>query len=211
MDVLNDPVFSINTIEFVTVANEYCKFIEGCEDLSLSEFVDRAHKILPLLYLKGTLLPIVDDSNEEFSEKSVTEAEYNAICEMLTLKFAAYDTFEEIYDRLRQQNDEPVQLSIAENITDIYQDIKDFIMQYRIGINDVMANAIWECRQAFEQYWGQRIVNIMRVLHHLKYVIIDLDDDIENQPDSNHDNKTINSDTKNWIISKMQKEYGDEG
>jgi hypothetical protein len=207
MDLLHDPVFSVNTIEFVTVANEYCKFIENAEELSLTEFVDRAHRLLPLLYLKGTLLPVIEDSNEEYAEKSVTENEYNAICESLLKKFGSFDAFEEIYDRLRQENDEPIQLSLAENFADIYQDTKDFIMQYRIGINDVMANAIWECRQSFEQYWGQRIVNIMRVLHHLKYIVVDL----EQGDQIPIDEKETNQDTSNWIISRMQKEYGDEG
>ncbi len=210
MDLLNDPVFSKNTIEFVTVANEYCKFIENSDELTLSDFVDRAHRLLPLLYLKGTLLPVIEESNEEYNEKSVTETEYNTIRENLSSKFGSFDIFEEIYDRLRQQNDEPVQLSLAENFTDIYQDTKDFIMQYRIGINDVMANGIWECRQAFEQYWGQKIVNVMRVLHHLKYVIIDLDDTPTIQQDIDQEIKTKKSDSENWF-SRMQKEYGDEG
>jgi hypothetical protein len=210
MDILNDPVFSKNTIEFVTVANEYCKFIETSDELSLTEFVDRAHRLLPLLYLKGTLIPVVEEPEEQFNEKSLTEQQYNSIFEHLAKKFGTFDAFEEVYDRLRQQNDEPVQLSIAENLTDIYQDMFDFIMQYRIGINDIMYGAIWECRQSFEQYWGQRIVNILRVLHYLKYVIADLENETDIQPEIKNKTNDGKKDTSNWFISKMQREYGDE-
>ncbi len=43
----------------------------------------------------------------------------------LLSKFGEHNTYDEIFDPLRQENDEPAQLSISESITDIYQDIKD--------------------------------------------------------------------------------------
>jgi hypothetical protein len=211
MEENSNPVYSQNAIEFVAVANEFCKFVEGAGELSLSNFVEISHKILPLLYLKGTMLPEISESFEEFNEKFVTEDGYTFIQQILLDKFGPYNDFDEIYDPLRQENDEPVRLSMAEHFADIYQDIKDFIMQYRDGTNEIMANALWECKQAFEQYWGQRIVNVQRVLHHLKYTVVDLDSGAENndinQPgDPDYDN----IDTSSWPISRMQEGYEDE-
>ncbi len=203
MEGLDSPVYSRDVIEFVTVANEFCKFLESAESRNLKDLIDKAHRLLPLLYLKGTMLPKVEDSYEEFNEKFVTENDYNYIREMLQVKFGKHDSFDEIYDPLRQENDEPAQLSVGESIADIYQDIKDFIMQYRVGTEEIMFNAIWECKQTFEQYWGQRIVNTLRVLHHLKYVVVELDE--ENTGESTGDEFDYNSvDTSNWLISKMQ-------
>jgi hypothetical protein len=206
-----NPVYSQQAIEFIAVANEFCKFVEGAGEISLSNFVEIAHKILPLLYLKGTMLPEISESFDEFNEKFVTEDDYTFIQQMLLEKFGPYNDFDEIYDPLRQENDEPVQLSMAEHFADIYQDIKDFIMQYRDGTNEIMSNALWECKQAFEQYWGQRVVNVQRVLHHLKYTVVDLDavpedTDVNQADDFNYDN----IDTSNWLISRMQEEYEDE-
>ena len=205
MEGLSSPVYSKNTIEFVTVANEFCKFIEGAEELSLVQFVDTAHRLLPLLYLKGTLLPAIEESYEEYNEKFVTESGYASLQEMLVVKFGEHNTYDEIFDPLRQQNDEPAQLSIAESLADIYQDIKDFIMQFQVASEEVMLNAIWECTQTFEQYWGQRIVNVLRVLHHLKYTVVDLD---TNSDENQGESGSVNS--SDWLISKMQDNYNDE-
>jgi hypothetical protein len=204
MEVFDSPVYSRDVIEFVTVANEFCKYLENSGDVSLTDFVNTAHRILPLLYLKATLIPVVEESYEEFNEKFVSEDDYNFIQNNLLGKFGEYNTYDEIYDPLRQENDEPVQLSLAENFADIYQDLKDFLMQYRSGTNEIMQNAVWECRQAFEQYWGQRVVNALRVLHHLRYYIVDLDSEKTDQE------KEINVDTKNWFISRMQEDFRDE-
>lgn len=211
MEENTNPVYSQHAIEFIAVANEFCKFVEGAGEISLSNFVEIAHKILPLLYLKGTMLPEISESYEEFNEKFVTEDDYTFIQQKMLEKFGTYNDFDEIYDPLRQENDEPVQLSMAEHFADIYQDIKDFIMQYKDGTNEIMANALWECKQAFEQYWGQRIVNVQRVLHHLKYTVVDLDTDPEDNDVNQAGNFNYdNIDTSNWLISRMQEGYEDE-
>ncbi len=212
MEEQSSPVFSRNVIEFVTVANEFCKFIESSQNISLANFVEMAHKILPLLYLKGTMLPDFEESYDAFNEKFITEDAYKYIENNLLAKFGEHNYFDEVFDPLRQENDEPAQLSMAEYIADIYQDIKDFIMQFRDGTQEVMINALWECRQAFEQYWGQRTVNILRVLHHLKYVVVELNSEQETTATGNEagDFDYNNIDTTNWLISRMQEGYSDE-
>lgn len=210
MEGLENPVYSREVIEFVTVANEFSKFLEASAELPLSDFVDKAHKILPFLYLKGALLPHIEEAYEEFNEKYITEEDYNYIQNILIDKFGDHNFYEEVFDPLRQENDEPAQLSLAENFADIYQDITDFLMQYRVGTDEVMLNAVWECQQAFEQYWGQRLVNALRVLHRLKYVVVDLDKE-ETLNKSKSDDFDYNKiDTSNWLISRRQEDFDNE-
>ena len=78
-----------------------------------------------------------------------------------------------------QYSEEALEASISENIADIYQDLKDFILSYRIGTLDVMNYALGECRTNFQQYWGQRLVNGLRAIHSLVYGISDLDETVE--------------------------------
>jgi hypothetical protein len=209
MEGFTGPVYSKNTIEFVTVANEFTKFIEASEQISLTDFVDTAHRLLPLLYLKGTLLPADIEAFEEFNEKFVTQEDYNYVQRILLAKFGEHNFYDEVFDPLRQENDEPVQLSIAESMADIYQDIKDFIMLYQMESDEIRMNAIWECRQTFGQYWGQRIVNVLRVLHHLKYTVVELEEEeIQSDTDSSKDYGNI--DTSNWLISRMQDDFNNE-
>ena len=64
MEKEENPIYERNTLEFVTVALEYCTFVETAGNTGLFDFVDKATKLLPLLYLKASLLPEVESEEE---------------------------------------------------------------------------------------------------------------------------------------------------
>ena len=68
---MDERIYSKNIIEFVTVSAEYCAFIERTPELEKEEFVDKIIKILPLLYLKATLLS--PEEPEEINPALVSE------------------------------------------------------------------------------------------------------------------------------------------
>lgn len=63
----------------------------------------------------------------------------------------------------------PISASISEDLTDIYQDIKNFITIFERGITENMNDALYVCMENFKAYWGQKLVNVLRALHSLKY------------------------------------------
>lgn len=168
-------VYSKNVIEFATVANEYCAFIETVDSYRRKDFITRLQKLFPLIYLKALLLPEPDnDMSDDAPEKFLSEEDYNFIRHKLEHKFGQYDAYQEVFDPSMQYSEEAIETTISENVADIYQDLKDFVLAYRIGTVDVMNDALRECRTNFEQYWGQRLVNGLRALHNLVYGISDL-------------------------------------
>ena len=62
-------------------------------------------------------------------------------------------------------------------MADIYQVVKDFVCQFRSGLNETMHDALAQCREHFMGYWGQTLVNTMRALHEVKYNNNDEDED----------------------------------
>ena len=72
MEKEENPIYERNTLEFVTVALEYCTFVETAGNTGLFDFVDKATKLLPLLYLKASLLPEVESEEETELELSVS-------------------------------------------------------------------------------------------------------------------------------------------
>lgn len=196
-------VYSKNVIEFVTVANEFCLFIESTDSISREDFVSKIQKILPLLYLKATLIPKIESTFEEVNEKFVTEEEWNLVHKKLATKLGKFDDYLEVFDPLMAESDKPIVASISENLSDIYQDIKDFLMLYRIGTLEYMNDGLWECYENFLNYWGQKLVNVLRAIHNIRYnVELNEEDEFINL----QENKDINTD--DWIISKRHKEYG---
>ena len=49
-------IYTKNTIEFITVAKEYCAFVEDADKLSKKDFLFQTQKLLALLYLKTSIL-----------------------------------------------------------------------------------------------------------------------------------------------------------
>ncbi|MCK4664974.1 MAG: DUF5063 domain-containing protein [Bacteroidales bacterium] len=159
-------IHSKNLIEFVTIAIEFCYFVENIRDYDKTEFIDKSIKLLPLLYLKAALLPEVEIHSHDLVEKFVTEEEWETISNDVSFLMGENNIYNEIYEPLEKEND-IVNSSISENFADIYQDVKDFICLYNIGTEDIIIDAIRECNSTFKQYWGQRLVNLLRILHTL--------------------------------------------
>ena len=63
------PVYSRDVMELVTVAVEYCAFLEKTEERTRMDFVDTMMKLLPLLYLKAALLPKYETSASRSSSR----------------------------------------------------------------------------------------------------------------------------------------------
>ncbi len=168
--LFSDVVYSRNVIEFATVANEFCTFTESANEMPRKDFLGKLQKLLPLLYLKASLLPVIDEQDvEEAPEKFVTENDYVFILKKLSSKMGEFDSYPEIFEPGTPLGEANVEANISENVSDIYQDLKDFILSYRIGTVEVMRAALWECRNNFEQYWGQKLVNGLRAVHQLVY------------------------------------------
>ncbi len=161
-----EVIFSKKVIEFITVANEYCLFIEKTEGYPREDIIDYMLKICPLIYLKGALLPECDEDDFEIAERYVTEEHWEAVFKPLQSKFATDDLYH--YAKQNDQGEYIVQeASIADNLSDVYQDLKDFIMLFQKGSIAAKQNAVAECRSLFETHWGLKIISAHRALHQI--------------------------------------------
>lgn len=165
-----NTVFSLQVIEFVAVSKELCGFLENAARFETRDFIIKLHRFLSILYVKALALPGVDRISDDGNEKFVTELDWILVRDNVNEKLGAYDSYLDFFDHMMQETSEPVTCSVSENIADIYQDLKDFISLYQVGIPDVMNDGLYECRQNFEQYWGQRAMASIRRIHHAIFV-----------------------------------------
>ena len=164
MDNTGEPVYSRNVVEFVAVANEFCKYAERSAELKGDELLKILQRILPMMYIKVSLLPATEPFFEDGNEKFVTESDWVRIHAALREKFGTADDYLEVFDERINDSEGPVISSVSENMADIYQDIKDFLLLYQTGTPEVMNDALWECKMNFENFWGQKLVNSMRAI-----------------------------------------------
>lgn len=167
--MMNQQVYSKDIVEFVTVGVEYCSLVERATETERKEFTLKLVRILPLLYLKATLLPGEEYDETDQLENYVTEEHYEYLREVMAKLLGAGDDYLEVFEADMAYSETPLAASVSEGLADIYQDIKDLLEIYRIGNEELSQLAIARCRRNFVTYWGQKLVNVMRPLHALTF------------------------------------------
>jgi hypothetical protein len=162
-----DRSISKNVLEVITIANEICLFLEEIEKYDKQYIYLYLQKILPLLYLKGALMPYVDPVTDEIVERFVNQEEWQNIYNALKNKITSDDSF--IFIDYTSKNNETEAGSISELLADIYQELKDFLLLYQKNTSTARQNAVHTCREMFEEYWGVRLMNVHKAIHMLLY------------------------------------------
>jgi len=145
-----------NIAEFITVSAEFCAFINKCEKFLRIDFIDKSIKILTLLYLKASMIDVVED-------------EHNEIHALVAEKIGSHEAYFDIVDSVGYDSNESVNVSITECYADIYQDIMNFVMLYRDFDDDERVVAVADCIANFKTFWGTRALRLISELHLIKY------------------------------------------
>jgi len=172
-------VYSKNVIEFVTVAAETCLILEHTTEFSRTDFIQKSVKILPLLYLKASLIEIPATVFDDEPEHFVNEEDYQFVREQLEQLLGPDDSYLEVFHPDMAISDTPIAAFVSENLADIYQELKDFAANYQLGDIDIMNDALAACLVAFGEHWGQKLLNALRALHALRFSDSFGDDEVE--------------------------------
>ncbi|GHV09921.1 DUF5063 domain-containing protein [Bacteroidia bacterium] len=166
---MEEIVFSKYTVDFARVALEYCVFVEKVKDSDKKTFVDNMTKVLPLLYLKVSIIPNIEENYESDLPNKVDENLYAQVEDNLGELLGEDDLYLETFHPDIKLSDSPVAVKISEDLADIYQDLGNFIAIFKNGQKETMNDALILCIENFKKYWGQRLVNASRALHFIKY------------------------------------------
>ena len=164
-----NTVYSQNVIEFVTVAVETCIFLERTAEYSRADFVVKSTNLLSLLYAKTLLVAVPETLLDDAPERFVTEDDYRFVKERIETLLGNDNIYLEVFHSQIKYSDTPIAAFISEDLADIYQELKDFAANYRIGVADVMNDALVLCLESFAEHWGQKTLNALRALHALRY------------------------------------------
>jgi hypothetical protein len=162
-------VYSPAVIEFVTVVAETCIFLENATEQTREEFIDRSVKLLPMLYLKASLVKSPEPVFDDIPERFVSEEDYLFVKEQVEQLLGADDSYLEVFHPDMALSDTPIAAFISEDLADIYQEIKDFAANYQTLETENMNDALVNCIEAFRLHWGQKTLNALRALHSIRY------------------------------------------
>jgi len=173
MNIQDDYIGAIN--RFGLIAQQYCFFLDSRSALDKSEFVLGLYRMLPELIAEGSRLPLVsfrDDESEEqeatirriLAETEMRQQEWEQLYDSLKEKLGDWDLYWMVFDP--RTDNEAIRGSLADDIADIYRDLKDGIgLQERDKVP--ACEIIFEWRFGFTSHWGQHAVNALRTIHFL--------------------------------------------
>lgn len=169
-------IYAHDTIEFATVAVRFCQTLEQVRELSLRDFVGQMLKIVPLLYLKAQLLPFPESEGDMLPAPQVSEEDYNYVLMGVKQLLGDADEYLAVTDPEDLHTEDTKWQSVAEHLADAYQPVRNFLAVYQDGVEENMTDALWSLCEDFREYWGQAVVDALRVLHRIN---LKLDNDEE--------------------------------
>lgn len=134
---------------FYISALQYCSLIENWNKKNIKS----KSLITSLfdLYSKALYLPEIEPKDTAALDFDISVPK---------IDFEQYDHYWEIFNPYHL--DEPLEVSLSDDIIDIYRDIKRGLILYEKN-KDI--EAIWQWRFNFEIHWGNHVVDAIRALH----------------------------------------------
>ena len=164
----NTSKISPNSIAFIGLANEYCTTLANAQQYEQAEFVDSMLKLLPRIYISATDISIGNEP-EAYIEPYLDEDYYESVRHHVEMVMGPDDIYLEVFEADMKYSDTPISASIAEGLTDIFQDLFNFVNNVKDTPQEQISDYVAVCKENFETFWGQRLCNVMKALHDIKY------------------------------------------
>ena len=165
-------IYSQKTLEFIQVASEYCKVMEHSREFEQHDFIDVMRNLLPMVYLKISLIGEVEET-DGFNEPKVTEEDYNYVRSGVANILAEKDDYLDVFVEDFKYSEQPILCTISENLADIYQALRNLLEVYRSNYEEAMQVALYDAIEDFKLYWGQTLLNALKALHDARFAVKD--------------------------------------
>lgn len=166
MENIDKHIYRRDVLDFVTVATEFCRQLEQCEGSERGEFARMLQQMLPMLFLKATMVEEVEES-DGFIEDIVTEDDYEYIRTQIRIILRDADDYLDVFCENFRYSDAPVFCTVSESLADCYQPLRNMVEAFRRGYDEAMEVAIYECLADFRNSWGQQLLGALRAVHEL--------------------------------------------
>lgn len=144
--------------QFRRHAQRFVSLVERGAALPTRSFLIEVATALAELCAMALTLP---DVEPETRTKPDVEIAAPSVVETLKSRLGHADRHWEVFDPT--QKDEPVQGSLAEDIANIYGDLKQGLLLTAHGAS--ISEVLWHWRQAFITHWGMHATGAMRAIY----------------------------------------------
>ena len=160
-------VYAPEVLEFVRSANEYCQWLEEADQMQALTFIKSSLGVLSKVYHHAVSVEETEPLLEGGNEKFVTEQDWSSVYQKVLHLLGSHNEYLRIAEDEEFDRSDLVTHHISDDLANIYPDLKDFTLQYRQGIEEIMNDAVWEVMDNFEHYWSNKLLHALQALNTL--------------------------------------------
>lgn len=165
---MENIIFSKYTIDFTRIAIDYCILVENTKKIEKKTFVNNMTKVLPLLYIKISIIPEIQEYYKSNLEKKMNKNYYFQVENNISKLLSNDNLYLETFHNDIHLSNIPIVTKISENLANLYQELGNFIVIFKNGHKETMNDSLKLCIENFKKYWGQHLVNSLKALHSIK-------------------------------------------
>jgi len=162
-----------NIKDFLIVAKEFCHTVDQRSKISRIQFFQALYPSIAALLKFGSeitgyeYLKISKNNLDEDSKK------WKVLYSSLGKKFGKYNQYREIFDPYDSGEKEAIYGSLADDIADIYGDIKPGLEIWSKASTKIRLQIISNWRFQYEIHWGEHGTSALRALYFILFRIVD--------------------------------------
>jgi hypothetical protein len=160
-----DPIRP-SAVEFVAAARRFVAVVDGREGMSAEEFLLTLHPLLAELTFRASVLPDVW-SDHDSPEDRMTHDDWSRLFRSLSDYLGDRDVYWQVFDPVELGGDDPMRGFLADDLADIYRDLKPGLEAVAERRGRIPKFVVWEWRFGFFSHWGHHAINAMRTIHAL--------------------------------------------
>jgi hypothetical protein len=147
---------------FRAAAARFTEIVDSAPHLEPEVFLASVSHGMAELYSIALSLPAVEPDTTDTDKAALKTANWDELHRSLREKIGPLDTYWTIFDFTEKQ--EPVQRSLAGDISEIYFDLKQGFRLEEIGIPK--ADVLFDWRLDFRSHWGRHLLAALTAIHH---------------------------------------------
>jgi hypothetical protein len=148
---------------FRQAAFEFVGIVEAFGKFPREVFLAMISDSLAELYSSALRLPLVEPDTAETDDAPFGTLEWVTLFNSLREKIGSHDGYWTVFDSTEKCD--PVQGSLAGDISEIYSDLKDAILILQTGAPN--RDSLWELRFSFRSHWAKHALGALTAIHDL--------------------------------------------
>ena len=149
---------------FSQAARQFTALIESRRSDSPAAWLASVHTQLAELYAAAVALPQVEPDTEAANGREISHDQWTKLFKELGALLGRWNLYWDVYDPYDQATHDPVAGSLADDLADIYRDVRDGLSLEETDGASHPNDVLWRWRFDFESHWAAHASGALRAL-----------------------------------------------